>query len=688
MMKDFLLSFKNKTIQKAIIILLLLQISSSDYLISECNNVDSFENDNCFNGIIQLDHCITGEFSEDKYGNLFALYTADFGDEEANNRLLYGFKKDGRMFFPGNPGKEYAINGGVGEREDSQIIFLNLDENNKQYLLSTSSGSPGNTLTELYEIGENGVSENDITRSNAGLTQSVWGIPDSITSYKYSLLKVTDKNIYFFIFAESSNIKIIKFKFDSPNLNGLNKISTITATSENYNYNVISSFLIEEEELLVLFYILNNENVYSRIYYLYKNAGELEKINEEKVSNSVDYPNWNSFFKGIYLKDYYSAFIYSTCCSSDIKLNISLLKEEDDTGFYYFDNIEQEIISNYVGYWLYLNNNLNEFIKINDNRLAFITTESEDIESEEYYFLVIILIDINNEDYQIENIQAKLHQFDQNPTHMSAYIFNDFLVFSASFNDNYANLKYSALAFFGYPNGTDIDIPAFEDFREYLDKLPIEKTEQNNIYTFLNSKKRIENNIFGFVEVDKIRLVSIPREMLFYETNEDGTQQIGSPLGANSLFGENHVIRPNLHLTRKNDPYDLYYQYIVKEADYSDDDVDIEEPITSSKLYYGRTNRLSFKLCGEEICESDCSFEDYLNKECVITGTDEEVIETTRAIISSYDDYSKILTVGLSQGTFVEITNDKKDKLLDNDGNLAKIDLGKCGEKISKLIQN
>ena len=323
MMKDFLLSFKNKTIQKAIIILLLLQISSSDYLISECNNVDSFENDNCFNGIIQLDHCIIGEFSEDKYGNLFALYNADFGEEVANNRLLYGFKKDGRMFFPGNPGKEHDIND-EGEREYSEIIFLNLEENNKQYLLSTSSGNTGNTLTELYEIGQNGVSENDITNSYADLTQNKWGVENSIISYQYSLLKVTDKNIYFLIFAESSYIKIIKFKFDSPNLSGLNKIPTITATSENYNSYVISSFLIEEEQLLVLFYQNNNNYVYSRIFYHYNNAGELEKINEELGLNSVESAVGDSFFKGIYLKDYYSAFIYTACCTL-VELNVSLL---------------------------------------------------------------------------------------------------------------------------------------------------------------------------------------------------------------------------------------------------------------------------------------------------------------------------------------------------------------------------
>ena len=269
------------------------------------------------------------------------------------------------------------------------------------------------------------------------------------------------------------------------------------------------------------------------------------------------------------------------------------------------------------------------------------------------------------------------YHLDIYPNEISAFSFNDFLVFSATYQNNGI---ISALLFFGYPNGTDFNIEDFTDFEKFLNKVnPIGTSENDNLYIFLNNRKKIENNIFGYAEVDKINLVSIPKEILFYQTSEDGTKEIGIPLTSNSLFGVNHVLKPNLQLKRSNNFYYLYYQYIVKEAD----------PLSgNSKLYYGRTNSLGFKLCKEPVCEPECSFESYLNKECLITGTNEEIIESVKKIISLYEDYKKILSIEVTENTYVEITNDKKEELLDDDGNLAKLDLGDCGKKIRETFQN
>ena len=106
MMKDFLQAFKIKILQIIIIIFVLQQINSYGS-ISNCQEYsDYFFDSNCFNNIILLDTCSSGQFANDKYGNLFILYTLYLD----NNRLLYGLKKDGTYYFPNMPAIEYKIN--------------------------------------------------------------------------------------------------------------------------------------------------------------------------------------------------------------------------------------------------------------------------------------------------------------------------------------------------------------------------------------------------------------------------------------------------------------------------------------------------------------------------------------------------------------------------------------------------
>ena len=159
-MKDFLQSFKFKTLKTMIIIFLLQQINSE---VSSCLKNGDFDNDDtCFNNKIALLYCKGCQFAKDKYGNMFILYTLDFSDveegsiENNNNRFFYGLKNDGISYFPITPKLEYKINN-IGTKDMSRTIFLNLENNNKQYLLSTSLGNPYSSLTELYEIGNNDI---------------------------------------------------------------------------------------------------------------------------------------------------------------------------------------------------------------------------------------------------------------------------------------------------------------------------------------------------------------------------------------------------------------------------------------------------------------------------------------------------------------------------------------------------
>ena len=97
---------------------------------------------------------------------------------------------------------------------------------------------------------------------------------------------------------------------------------------------------------------------------------------------------------------------------------------------------------------------------------------------------------------------------------LTSYVYNGFLIFSSTAVSppNYSSPNFfSILTFFGYPNGTDstIDISPYLMDTGFYNNI-------NNIYTELMTKITVENNIFGYVIVPKINLVSIPKEILFY----------------------------------------------------------------------------------------------------------------------------------------------------------------------------
>ena len=110
----------------------------------------------------------------------------------------------------------------------------------------------------------------------------------------------------------------------------MNDLNIVTIQAASDNDDKINSFLIEEEKLLVLFYAKNCDGnaKFSRIYYNYSN---LNLINEEIVEN-MGYGY--GFFKGLYLKNKYFAFIYYSS-SVEVKLNISILKYDNDRKFYF-----------------------------------------------------------------------------------------------------------------------------------------------------------------------------------------------------------------------------------------------------------------------------------------------------------------------------------------------------------------
>ena len=112
---------------------------------------------------------------------------------------------------------------------------------------------------------------------------------------------------------------------------------------------------------------------------------------------------------------------------------------------------------------------------------------------------------------------------------------------------NNEELYTSFLLFFSYPNGTDstIDIGPYLKDSKYFNP-------SKNLFSDLMNTMKIENNIFRYKKVQKIKLVSIPDELVFYNLNDNSQIQNGDYLYTN------YEIKQNTQLKKT---YELYHLY-------------------------------------------------------------------------------------------------------------------------------
>ena len=589
-----------------------------------CTNGDQITDTDCFNNIIILQNYYrAGQFATDKEGNMIIEYSNDHSGVK-QYRLLYGLKKNGRNYFE-NDNAHKIIKIETSEthkgRYEARNIFVSLENDiNKQnqYLFSTSAYY---TLTELYDIkGDSYVVKN---------TLDFWNIID-IFSYQYSLIewRKNNKNIYFCVFTQheadkmtvkemvdgvlkdvekdySKTFTIKKFKFTDFNLENGVEIIGLDNTN-NYNNRIISSFVMEQDQILVVLYMkrIDEDFKFTKFTVIFYDFDLTEKNEITMIDSNIDDPRSGTglFFKGLYLKENYAAFFYflKGYDQTKIQFDISSLSQDSVSGEYSFTNIISKQDNNY---YFISDIELNEFIKINDERIVFIS--SKKISNDPKFELHILLYDLYNTYTQIKirHFYYNLNKY-QLRKELTAYVFNGFLIFSSTVvtPPDYTSVNYNSfLVFFGYPNATDDTI----DISPYLmDVEPYDSS--NNIFNYLKSKAIIENNIFGYELVEKINLVSIPPELLFY--NVTGGVQDANPLPNDTFFDSNHKLYQNFHLNKTFRDYYIDYQYIVKEPSYStfypSDTVDYPSNFDAStdfeasrKTLYGRTNRIKFKLC-------------------------------------------------------------------------------------------
>ena len=465
-----------------------------------CTKDGSIDNTNCFTDIKIFGndnkYYRAGHFASNKNGDMVIEYSY------LQYRLFFGLKNDGKYLYPEETKEIEIINSNIDpdiiRRYESVNCFVSLrDDINKakEYLMSLSSWI---TLFELHDLENN--------EYNIYPTTLFFDFQYGTYSYVFQILeaKINDINTYFCIYKlnDPDLIQIKKFiltNFDEQVI----EQKKITIDDDIAFTRITSSIICEYNDVLIIFFM----NRISSAYYAYIYNYELIKLNGFQYVGSITIPDdfYNGlFFKALSLHYGYGTFLYfydpSHFMVRIFRLNI------DSSTF-------NEIL-------VYSNNcdldptiTLNEFLKIDDERLVFISTSNSRRK------LNIILFDFFNwyqalkvRYYRFSIYNEKISTLEKE---LSASIFNGFLAITATalpqnINTNQDNF-FSIFLMFGYANGTDSEINIFPYLMDtnYYD-------ESKNIINDLLETMKIENNIFGYEKVEQIKLTTIPEELLFY----------------------------------------------------------------------------------------------------------------------------------------------------------------------------
>ena len=603
-----------------IIFLLKIEISYS-----ECNKDNPFKKDNtcvssCLDSEINSQECIidnsiikiqwlnnifvfdsnhfrAGHFAFNTNGDMLIEYS--YG----KYRLFFGLKKNGKYYFDDSneneiPKKLITLEDSNYKRYESKNIFMSLKNNTKEYLFSTGEG---NTISELYDL--------DTNEYKINKTENFLG--KTLSSSVFTLLELDLNNCKEYLIAYIYDQSYVLQKF---NLTDFILYSTEKKVSESITLSlknrIISCYIIDSLKIIIFFYINNNINNINDIKYYYSlniydfNLNILQnniKLTEE-ISKASFNDDHSMFSKCLPIKDTLGFFIYyKTMYSNSLELIIGNI----DKNNYSFSKILTKNINNYSFDTSIL---LNDLVKINDERFSFISISSNDPS-----IIYILLFDLYKEYTQmkIRVYTSKLYKYKINKE-LEASLYNNHLALSFTILKNEDNIPtftklddyyYSILFIIGYTNGTDNII----DFSDYL-------TEQKNIVTQLTKDVTIDNNIFGYeVVYDKIKLVTIPDEIIFYNKNNENKK-----LNNGDILDKNYKFEENINIIKTDKDYSLEYQTVIQESNYEkfnsypidiincqseNNNFEDQNTYFHQDMYFGRINKVVFKLCFE-FCSS------------------------------------------------------------------------------------
>ena len=594
-----------------VLILLQIQYTNSATFLSICKDNDNFNEPKCFNDIIKFKNkkYRAGHILTNKENTTIIMFS---DDSPGDSRLFYSLKENGRGFYYDNETviKEISIpsinkyeRNIVGRYESlNEFVYLQEDTNReKQYLFSISSYY---SLSELHDI-ENGKYQKWVTTDFFNIDS--WRY---IFSYRFSLFEWKETKVYFCAYVQykgtdkdgqdySVSYTISKFKFNKDTTNNEISVRTLEKKIEdesNFDNRIVSAFMIDSYDIIVVFYVKNTGLKNTLKFY----DQNLNVINDYEIDTlSEPQPGYGAFIKGLHCQYEYVGLMYYTKGNDGKSLLLRFVKiiKGSDNKYSIEKRIKVELTDQPFQTYILLN----DFVKITPDRFIFASTTG-------YEKLFIYLIQQTNW-YKYVKIKKYDHWLPSNTNQIKFQkefafgLYKGFLILTTTVSPNSdASNFFSYLIFFGYPNGTDFT----DDLTDYF--YDIRQNEAKDIATYLIDHASVDNNIFHYDFIRKVKLISIPPEIIIYEKSDLGNPTVKISNGAIIEEGK-YLLYQNKQMNKTSELYKLDYQFMVKEPTHNTffsgasehgniGDKDFYNTYENSRqTLYGRVNRLSMKLC-------------------------------------------------------------------------------------------
>ena len=541
-----------------------------------------------------------------KIGDLFIEYYSEEGYYDIPNSIFfYCLSKNNRYCFSNESSYIKEINIDIDEVidiagfynyykiYDSRNLFITTRKginSGNQYLFSINSY---NSIVELHNF-----------NNNTDKTRYIWdfkeffNLEDDENNFPYErrLYELKGPSLYIIVFIPKTTVSeylkdmsfIIKFTFKSFEEDPYEKLKFITFN--NYiNRIIIDTFFMDDRGNLVMLSCYNPGYNIRLFFTLFdQNVQSINEFNID-IANFLNNNMNNKFFRTIYLANELVMFVYYcfNCFNQWHIINFELYRVNPLNGVSkvlptYGDPLRVYMAENFLA----------ECIKLNDNKIVFFNYNINNNYENNKMFIKIIQL---NQDYSYYNLFQfpEFHLENNIPkTPLSLFIHNGYIIFTSNAiqleeinkPENEMNY-YSILMIFGYPNGTDstIDISEFIIDNEDNDISPF---LSNQFYNFLMQNYTIVNNL-GYMTVNSIKLVSIPDEINIMEIKVDNNNGNSEIKKTNNSFMTPefiYVIKQNRDLIKTSQYYYIDYQYMDRSPE-------------DQQIYYGRINRLKFKLC-------------------------------------------------------------------------------------------
>ena len=373
-----------------------------------------------------------------------------------DERLFFGLKNNGQFYFTDSnneatPYYSLSINHAnhVTGRLEGESIFIKSD-NEKEYLCGISKledNKETGYYVELYNLQEKNnkyyyFSTIDILGYPLSDVFSVIKHPDQ-TSNKYIFTYIVQNSTDYYLVYKISHFRLInrdqKFITDKDiSLKVSNRRSVTCFLTENLNH--VCFFQSESKDLKAMVYDMNfNDGIQTTIY-TPKNASNVGAKN---------------FIKAIHLKKEIGFFIYYKEGATSPTISLYLCKS--DRSMVPYSNFAD--VTYEKGTYKKVNI-INDVVKLNDNQVCFVSTDS----SKNFFNIIVFSLYKNDE---LMNIRHYLLSMWNDYRHHKIFLdikinlYKSFLCIAYSHCPSYQNCSsasqehYTSLIIFGYPNSTE-----------------------------------------------------------------------------------------------------------------------------------------------------------------------------------------------------------------------------------------